>query len=455
MNAAATPTSNEQRFQLFGANSDFFRDHDSRECLIAGAAGTGKTIACLLKLHVFALRYPSTRCLIVRKTRASLTETALVTYERDILGEDHWIMRRRLQRSHRHDYQYQNGSILVVGGIDRPDKILSSDWDLIFCSEATELSIDDWETLSGRLRTAAGPYDQIFGDCNPTSPHHWLKQRCEAGQTQLYTSKHWENPRYFDRIARKWTTEGWRYIQKRLQLLTGHRRQRFLEGVWAAAEGLVYQFESVHRLPRDWNPPRDWKRVWGIDWGERSPTVLGLFAINPATLGMYHYREVFKTHLRADVLGKWAKRWLDTGEEPRPVSVVCDHDPDKKLAFERETGLSLRMAEKADRDRGIQAMQARFDHGPGQPPRIFFKDDALDHKPDQLLLDEGRPCTAQAELSCYTWDPKFINDTPIEDNDHFCDLCRYVCTEIDKTMLKPGQQSAFSYDRSKRPGGRR
>ncbi|WP_439627504.1 phage terminase large subunit [Gemmata sp.] len=430
----------ERRFELCGGSLAAFRDAASREVLLAGPAGTGKTLANLAKVLWFGDRFPGARMLIVRKTRHSLTETALVTWERDLLGDGHPIIAKPIDRGHRHAYRFANKSVLVTGGMDKPDKVLSSEWDLIYVPEATDLSLVDWETLGGRLRANAGPFDQLLGDCNPTSPHHWLYKRCQAGRCRLVPTTHCENPRYFDHRARAWTDAGRRYVHGRLRQMTGTRRKRFLEGKWVSAEGAVYAFDqAAHGLPAGWRPSPEWPRVWAIDWGDRSPTVLQLWAVDGEGR-MSHYREVFQTHMRADELGRWARAEIDAGREPVPHGAVCDHDEDKRREFERASGVPLEMADKADRDRGIQTTQARFDREPrpdGAPgrPRIFFAEGCRETLrgpgADPLLVDEGRPASTLEELAGYVWDPKFLKDEPVAANDHGMDALRYAARWVD------------------------
>lgn len=56
--------------------------------LLVGAAGTGKTLGILLLLNRLSWLYPGSRGLIVRKVGADLAQTTLVTFERDVLGEE-------------------------------------------------------------------------------------------------------------------------------------------------------------------------------------------------------------------------------------------------------------------------------------------------------------------------------------------------------------------------------
>ena len=98
----------------------------------------------------------------------------------------------------------------------------------------------------------------------------------------------------YDRTAQRWTPDGESYLA-RLGLMTGARRDRFLKGLWVAAEGVVYAYDAaVHLLPAGWEAPREWPRVWGIDWGKTAPTVLGVWAVDPDGR-MYLVREVYQT----------------------------------------------------------------------------------------------------------------------------------------------------------------
>lgn len=409
-------------FNFYGDNAAAYNSREP-EVLLCGSAGSGKSLAWLVKIATICDFHPGARCLIVRKTRESLTESILVTWERDVLGPHHPVLTKSpTLRRVRQSYRFPNGSEVVCGGMDKPDKVLSSEWDLCYCPEATDLELVDWETLGGRLRAGVVPFQQLAADCNPTTPHHFLYKRQLAGLCKLYTSQHKDNPRYWDRIKEEWTPEGVRYMA-RLERMTGARRDRFLLGKWVAAEGVVYEYDArVHLLPTGWIAPREWPRVWGIDWGKTSPTVLGVWAVDPDGR-MYATREVYKTRLRPDVLGRHVKEWISTGAEPIPRVIVCDHDTANEgyqENFERESGLSLQLADKADRKKGIEACQSRFDVADDGKPRIFFAPRACEHVPDSFLVDNGKPTCGLEEIVGYVYDPDFLADEPIAENDHFC-----------------------------------
>ena len=163
------------------------------EVVLSGPAGTGKSVACLWKLHYCAAHIPGLRGLIVRKTRHSLTDSALVTYERDIIPDGHAAL-GGARRENRHAYHYPNGSELVCGGMDKASRVMSTEYDLIYVQEAIELAAEEWESLTTRLRNGKLPYQQLLADTNPDKPLHWLKQRCDARQALLLESRHQDNP---------------------------------------------------------------------------------------------------------------------------------------------------------------------------------------------------------------------------------------------------------------------
>ncbi|KAF0248638.1 MAG: phage terminase large subunit [bacterium] len=68
-------------YQPHGAALELFYSKDP-EVLLDGPADTGKSRACLEKLYICAHKYPGMRTLICRKTRRSLTQAAMVSFEK-------------------------------------------------------------------------------------------------------------------------------------------------------------------------------------------------------------------------------------------------------------------------------------------------------------------------------------------------------------------------------------
>lgn len=407
------------------------------EVLVEGPAGTGKSRTWLERLHRLAEENAGVRILICRKTRTSLTESALVTFERYVLPPGHYSLSGRVpRRGYRHSYMYENGSEIVVAGMDTPSKILSTEFDLIFVQEATELTEEDWETLITRLRSGGLEFQQIGGDCNPDRAGHWLNQRCLDGRTKRIVTTHEDNPVFFDPVTKTWTEAGISYLKK-LDKLSGARKLRLRDGKWASAEGLVYDsfVPALHVVDR-FKVPDDWSWVWSVDFGFTNPFVWQEWAIDPDGKAYLH-REIYKTRSMVVDLAKQISR-LVRGM-PRPLAVVCDHDAEGRAVLERELGIKTTAACKRIRE-GIQAVQARLTPAEDGSPRLFFMRGALVER-DQELVSAKKPTCTEEEVDGYVWQSDLRKDLPVKEDDHGMDCMRYLCAYLDMPRRKRSAKS--------------
>jgi len=409
------------------------------EVLLSGPAGTGKSRAILEKLFLMAhRRYPGMRALIVRKTRESLTQTGLFTWEQFVLPETH-PARQGPQRSHRQVYHFPNGSEIVVGGMDKPQKIMSSEYDFIYSQEAIELTEEDWESLTTRLRNGRVPYQQIMADTNPSHPRHWLKLRCDAGRCRLIQTRHEDNPVLHDGTG--WTPFGETYLA-RLDNLTGARKLRLRYGRWVQAEGAIYEdWDANVHVVNPFPIPADWPRYWVIDFGFTNPFVCQWWAKDPDGR-VYLYREIYRTktlvedHARevARLMG-WTwdegkKRWdKSKATEPDPERVICDHDAEDRATLLRHLGVTTKAADKAV-TAGIQEVQERLKVAADGKPRLFvFRGACLN--PDRELVESAKPYCTEHEFDGYIWDVnKSAKECPVKQDDHGMDGVRYLCKHL-------------------------
>lgn len=422
----------ERVYSPRGAALEVLQARDN-EVLLSGPAGTGKSRACLEKLHMMALVNPGMRGLIVRKTAASLTSTALATWKQFVIPES-------TERGHVEyyggsaeepaQYRYLNGSKVLIGGMDKPSKIMSSEYDVIYVQEATELTITDWEALTTRLRNGKVSFQQLMADCNPDRPDHWLKQRCDQGTCRILYAQHEDNPRLFSDDG-SLTDEGREYIG-RLDNLTGVRKARLRHGRWVAAEGVIYEDydPALHLVTRPKDPPHSWVRYWTVDFGYTHPFVLQCWAIDPDGRA-FRYREIFHTqrtvaeHART-ILG-CVTRKDGTWTEPKPRAIICDHDAEDRATLTRELGLPTVPARKTVSD-GIQAVMGRLKPAGDGKPRLYYVRDALVER-DKSLQEAGRPCCSEEEIGGYVWNE--TKDAPVKEQDDGMDATRYLVAHLD------------------------
>ena len=438
------PNRPRHRYQPFGTAVEAFR-FKGPELLYAGPAGTGKSKCLLEKLHAMMLKYPGARGLVVRKTLASLGSTALVTYEQHVArehlanGEVKWFGGSPKEAA---CYKYKNGSVIVVGGMDKSMKIMSSEYDVCYAQEATELLEEDWEAITTRLRNGRIPYQQLIADANPNTPTHWLKIRADLGKVHHIRSRHEDNPVLFNQgpDGPLGLTEVGRNYMSKLDALTGVRFMRLRKGIWCAAEGLVYEeFDpAVHVHKRIGTPPISWTRYMTVDFGYTNPMVVQMWAEDEDGR-LYLYRELYHTKTTVEDMVPQIKAMMNLKKEPRPRMIICDHDAEGRAVLEKHLGMSTKAAKKTVED-GIQAVKSRMIPSDADgKPRIFLCMDALVKK-DPDLADRKKPTSTLEEVVGYIWDRgtstaqangKPPKEHPVKEDDHGMDALRYMIAERD------------------------
>ena len=411
-----------------GGASDFW-EYKGPECILSGPYETGKTFAALNKLHLLLCLFPNCRALMVRKTYKSCVGSAVVTYEQKVLPvppSHHKSSVAKYGGEKPEFYQYPNGSRLIVGGMDNPDKFLSAEYDFIYVNQAEELRLDDWEKLTGRATGRAGnaPWTQIMGDCNPDAPTHWIKQR---ERLRIFESRHEDNPRLYDKQLGHWTSAGEKTIAT-LDALTGVRLKRGRFGLWVAAEGQIYEYDPVvHLIPR-FKIPDSWRRIRVIDFGYTNPFVCQWWAIDDDGR-LYRYREMYMTQRTVNRHAKQIKE-LSTGEIIE--ATICDHDAEDRATLD-ENGIYCIPADKRVKV-GIEKTQERLAKAGDGKPRIYFLEDSL-VEIDKDLQAAFKPIKTEDEFATYVWaktpDGKPNKEEPLKLDDHGSDTTRYAVMYAD------------------------
>jgi len=419
----------EETYRPYGGNSQLFTSKQP-ELILSGPAGTGKSRANLEYLNYWAMNYPGARLLMVRKTRRSLGESGMVTFEQKVLHPAQGV---RFYHSAQ-QYRYPNGSILAVGGLDKPSKIMSTDWDIIYAQEATELEEDDWETCTIRLRWGGLPIQQMIGDCNPAQSTHWILQRARDSKTEMYETRHEDNPMLFNRDGTM-TPEGERYLSK-LDNLTGVRYARYRLGLWVSAEGMVYEdsWDPKRNIINPFPIPDEWPRYLWFDFGFTHPFVCHWAAQDPDGR-LIVYREIYMTKRLVEDHCKDIRRvsrWGEKGGEPLPRALIADHDAEDRATVERHLGMYTTPAHKSVSD-GIQAMASRLRAaGDGKPRLMYFRNLLVER--DRELADAKQPTSVLEEPESYIWDLRQgakKGDQPVKEYDHGMDTDRYGVAYFD------------------------
>jgi phage terminase large subunit len=431
----ATPAMELQQphFVPYGVLADAWACHDPM-VLVDGPAGTGKSRMWLERIDALARKYPGSRHFICRKTRKSITTTAQVTFENFVLPPRSGI------RLHKADqlYNYPNGSVIGLLGLDDTEKTKSLEADTIYINEATECTEHEIEMLLRALRWPAMPWKQLAMDCNPDAPTHWLFKAFTEKRVTRFISRHQDNPALFDQVAKVWTKFGEAYMAT-LALLTGVRKRRLLNGEWCSAEGVVYDnFDDAVHMVNWFLPPPEWPRYWSIDFGFTDPFCAGMWAVDPDGR-LYLYKHIYFTERLVEDHAETLRQVRLELQDPAPREVVCDWDAEGRATLERKLGMQTTPAHKRAAGvnsgilEGVEAVKSRQKIAGDGQPRIFIMRDSLIEL-DEKLKAKALPTDGPSERPGYVWDlrnNRRKGEVPVDKDNHFMDMERYMVAHFD------------------------
>ncbi len=212
------------------------------EVLFGGAAGGGKSHGQIVDALIYALRYPHSRQLLLRRTypelEMSLVRTALSPSTRGELYS--YAASRRMGR-------FANGSTLDFGYCDSERDVYryqSAEYDVIRFDELTHFTFGMYRYLLSRLRGTRGYPKQVKSTTNPGGlGHAWVKDRFidlgppdtvyrTPGGSRVYLPSRVQDNGFLMRADPDYVT--------RLQNLSERDRRALLEGDWDIFDGQYF-----------------------------------------------------------------------------------------------------------------------------------------------------------------------------------------------------------------------
>ena len=247
-----------------------FIDADQSEVLFGGAAGGGKSYGQIVDALLFALRYPASKQLILRRTFAeldkSLIRTALALYPRDLFSFS----------GTSHTGQFKNGSIIDFGYCATESDVYryqSSEYDVIRFDELTHFTEDQYVYLISRVRGKNSYPKQLKSTTNPGGiGHAWVKARFIDGYPP-----NTERPgtRGMNRIFIPSKLRDNRFLLEfdpdyaaRLEALPREERRALLDGDWDVFEGQYFtEFQRERHVVTPYPLPEGTRIYRTIDYG--------------------------------------------------------------------------------------------------------------------------------------------------------------------------------------------
>lgn len=350
-----------------------------------GGAGSGKSYTVAQYLIVTALQYPDLRAFITRKTNPSLRLSTwkLMT---ELLSEyeiPHTVF------AGEQTIAFPNGSVFVFRGMDDPEKLKSTEFNIAWMEEATEFDLQDYLQVKLRLRRKAvkGFTNKVILSFNPVPS--WVKgyffEEKRENDIEIVRVTYKDNPFLHSEYIE---------VLEALREQSKIHYQIYVLGEFAVPEHIVFSnWETVDELPSSFDDV-----VYGIDFGYNNPTAvlkIGLMDDN-----VYVLDEVYKQYLtNADLIGV-----LESFVDNKRRFIYADSSEPQRIEEIRRAGFNIFPAKK-DVKLGIDFLKRK---------KIYI----------------ARHCVnTLKEIKLYSWKQNNngdVLDEPVKINDHTMDALRYA-----------------------------
>lgn len=275
-----------------------FIDASEAEVLFGGAAGGGKSYGQMVDALLFALRYPGSKQLVLRRTFAEL-DKSLIRLSLSLFPNSIYSF-----NSSSHTGKFINGSCVDFGYCATENDVYqyqSAEYDVIRFDELTHFTEAQYIYLISRVRGANSFPKQIKSSTNPGGiGHGWVKRRfvdaSEAG-------KRFVGEDGLERIFipallddNKFLSEGDPKYRERLLALPEREKKALLYGDWNIFEGQYFtEWKREIHVIAPFEIPRGWRKFRTIDYGLDRLACLWI-AISPEG-NFFVYREYCESNL--------------------------------------------------------------------------------------------------------------------------------------------------------------
>ena len=225
---------------------------DKRIVIAQGGSRSGKTFNILIYWIYRLLQEDKKTLTIVRKTLPSLKNSVL----KDLIQVLELFEIYDPNKFHTQEGFYELGSnIINWTSVDEPQKIRGMKRDYLYCNEANELKIEDWNQLIFRTT------DKVICDLNPSELNSWVYDLEKRDDSYMFKTTWRDNPFVSDTIIKE--LESLKEKDENLYRI-------YNLGEKGIATQLVFtKFSTIEKIPEGMK-----LLGRGMDFGYNSPTTL-------------------------------------------------------------------------------------------------------------------------------------------------------------------------------------
>jgi phage terminase large subunit len=363
---------------------DHLLNSDKKIVVEQGGTRSGKTYNIILWIiFEYCTNNRNKVITVCRKSFPSLRATVL----RDFMSilESHNLYSEKFHNKSNSEY-YLFGNLVEFISLDQPQKIRGRKRDLLFINEGNELFWEDWQQLVFRTQ------DRIVIDFNPSDEYHWIYDKVlPRDDCDFFKTTYLDNP---------FVEES---IRKEIELLKDTDEQYWQIyglGERAASRSTVFRYAEVSHIPEDAELV-----AYGMDFG---------FSNDPSTLVSVYTKDInlyVKEHLYRTAMTTTDIHKFLLGEELENKPIYADSAEPRLIEELRRMGHNIFPSLK-----GKDSVNAGID--------------LLKRYKINILSTSSN---AISEFRNYKWKEDktgALLNTPIDDNNHIIDPCRYATYSI-------------------------
>lgn len=382
-----------------------FIDATEAEVLFGGAAGGGKSYGQMVDTLLFALKYPGSKQLVLRRTFSEL-DKSLIRLSLSLFPKKIYTF-----NSSSHTGKFKNGSCVDFGYCATENDVYqyqSAEYDVIRFDELTHFTEAQYIYLISRVRGANPFPKQIKSSTNPGGVGHgWVKRRFvdrgkrgtgftgEDGMTRIFIPSLLDDNRFL--------SEGDPKYRERLLALPERERKALLYGDWNIFEGQYFtEFQRDTHVIAPFEIPRSWRKFRTIDYGLDRLACLWL-AVSPEG-DFYLYREYCESGLSISAAARAILERTPEGEEiyatlaPPDLWSRSQETGKTKASLFSEYGINFTKTSN-EREAGWLALKELLAKRDGKAPtlRIFSQCEEIIKCLPALIIDKVRPSDCSTE----------------------------------------------------------
>lgn len=408
--------------------SDQFKDKDG--IIADGSIRSGKTISMAPSFIFWAMdTFDGMDFALCGKTVGSLRRNVTNNLKKQIGQRRGWkIEEKRADNLIIVTHMGKVNRFYLFGGKDEASQDLIQGMTLagIFFDEVALMPESFVDQATGRCSVDGSKY---WFNCNPAGPMHWFKKnwidKCREKNLLYLHFTMEDNLSLSEKIRKRYES-----------MYTGVFFQRYIRGLWVAAEGLIFDMFQKERHVIQKEPDTEGDYIISSDYGIQNATTFLLWRRVSGSQAWVQVDEYFYSG-REEKRQKTVTELVDgmetilrrdmEGNRIKPKDIIVDPSAAALIVELKKRGYRVK---KADND----VLDGIADVG------TMLNED--------LLIFTERCMHTIEEFGLYCWDPKASDrgeDRPVKTNDHCMDAVRYFVKTMKLVKRKDKKEASYGF----------